>query len=53
MATTDGLIFHLWPDGSKIPTGQSSIAQAVSHVPLSSEDWEAQKGEAMAATIGP
>ncbi|MGH7563165.1 MAG: hypothetical protein ACREK5_01925 [Gemmatimonadota bacterium] len=47
VATTDGLIFHLWPHGSRIPTGESSIAQAVSHVPLSSEDWEEQRGAAM------
>lgn len=50
VATTDGLIFHLWPHGSRIPTGESSIAQAVSHVPLSVEEWESQKGAAVAAT---
>ena len=33
---TDGLIFDLWPHGSKIPNGESSIAQSVGHVPLSS-----------------
>ena len=33
---TDGLIFDLWPHGSKIPTGESSVAQSVGHVPLSS-----------------
>ncbi len=53
VATTDGLIFHLWPDGSRIPTGDSSIAQAVSHVPLSSDDWEAQRGEALSAEARP
>jgi hypothetical protein len=50
VATTDGLIFHLWPHGSRIPTGESSIAQAVSHVALSEEEWETQKSAAMAAT---
>jgi hypothetical protein len=47
--TTDGLIFHLWPPGSEIPTGDVSIAQAVSHVALSAEEWEAQRTEAKAA----
>jgi len=31
---TDGLIFDLWPHGSKIPTGESSVAQSVGHVNL-------------------
>jgi uncharacterized protein YbdZ (MbtH family) len=31
---TDGLIFDLWPHGSKIPTGASSVAQSVGHVNL-------------------
>lgn len=33
---TDGLIFDLWPHGSKIPTGASSVAQSVGHVNLKS-----------------
>lgn len=51
VATTDGLIFHLWPPGSDIPTGEVSIAQAVSHVALSEEEFESQRaalGEAAA-----
>ena len=48
---TDGLIFHLWPPGSDIPTGEVSIAQAVSHVELSAEEFEAQKA-ALAAPAG-
>ncbi|HYO47750.1 MAG TPA: DUF1264 domain-containing protein [Gemmatimonadota bacterium] len=43
VSTTDGLIFHLWPSGSDIPTGEVSIAQAVSHVALSEEEFEAQR----------
>lgn len=43
VSTTDGLIFHLWPPGSDIPTGEVSIAQAVSHVELSEEEFEAQR----------
>jgi hypothetical protein len=51
VSTTDGLIFHLWPPGSDIPTGEVSIAQAVSHVALSEEEFESQRaalGEATA-----
>ena len=51
VSTTDGLIFHLWPPGSDIPTGEVSIAQAVSHVELSEEEFEAQKA-ALAAPAG-
>ncbi|HUP01367.1 MAG TPA: DUF1264 domain-containing protein [Gemmatimonadota bacterium] len=40
-ATTDGVIFHLWPHGSSIPTGEVSIAQAVGHVELSEEEYAA------------
>jgi hypothetical protein len=32
VAKTDGIIFHLWPHGSKIPTGKVTIAQSVGHV---------------------
>ena len=39
--TTDGLIFHLWPVGSRIPTGEVSIAQAVGHVDMSEEEFKA------------
>ena len=42
---TDGLIFHMWPAGSDIPTGEVSIAQAVSHVALDQAQWDAQKAE--------
>lgn len=43
VATTDGLIFHMWPPGSEIPTGDVSIAQAVSHVELDGSTWEQQR----------
>ena len=49
VSTTDGLIFHLWPPGSEIPTGEVSIAQAVSHVELSEEEFEAQRAAVSAA----
>jgi hypothetical protein len=50
VSTTDGLIFHLWPPGSDIPTGEVSIAQAVSHVELSAEEFEAQRAAATSPT---
>lgn len=40
-STTDGVIFHLWPIGSKIPTGEVSIAQAVGHLPMEEDEFEA------------
>ena len=43
--TTDGLIFHMWPAGSDIPTGEVSIAQAISHAPLDQAEWDAQLAE--------
>ncbi len=50
--TTDGLIFHLWPSDSKIPTGDVTIAQAVSHEALSPEEWQSQRSEAMVKKQG-
>lgn len=43
-STTDGLIFHLWPYGSPIPTGEVSIAQAVGHEPMGEDEFEAPLG---------
>jgi hypothetical protein len=40
-STTDGVIFHLWPIGSKIPTGDVSIAQAVGHEDMSEDEFKA------------
>ena len=37
MATTDGIIFHLWSHDEKVPGGKVSIAQSVGHLHLSSE----------------
>lgn len=39
VATTDGIIFHLWPSGDQIPTGSVEIGQAVGHRPLSREEY--------------
>lgn len=34
VATTDGIIFHLWSPADKVPSGQVIIAQSVGHVNL-------------------
>ncbi len=31
---TDGIIFHLWPDGAKVPNGEVMFPTAVSHEPV-------------------
>ncbi len=31
---TDGIIFHLWPMGARIPNGDVSYPTAVSHKPV-------------------
>ena len=31
VAKTDGIIFHLWPQGAKLPTGDVVIGQSVGH----------------------
>ncbi len=38
VAKTDGIIFHLWPEGSKVPAGQVVIGQSVGHVSLTRAD---------------
>jgi hypothetical protein len=39
VATTDGIIFHLWPIGDRIPTGSVEIGQAVGHTPMSATEY--------------
>jgi hypothetical protein len=34
VSKTDGIIFHLWPHGSRLPNGKVSIGQSVGHVNL-------------------
>lgn len=41
VATTDGIIFHLWPDGDGFPTGTVVIDQAVGHRPLTAAEYTA------------
>jgi hypothetical protein len=38
VADTDGIIFHLWPEGAPIPDGSVGIPQSVGH-------WEAMHGK--------
>ena len=33
-AETDGIIFHLWPQGAKVPNGEVSFPTAISHQPV-------------------
>lgn len=38
VATTDGIIFHLWWHGEKFPNGKVSIAQSVGHVNITAKE---------------
>jgi hypothetical protein len=39
VATTDGIIFHLWSHSEKVPSGKVIIAQSVGHVNLSAAEF--------------
>lgn len=39
VSTTDGIIFHLWPMGDRIPTGSVEIGQSVGHRIMSADDY--------------
>lgn len=39
VATTDGIIYHLWPMGDAFPTGTVAMDQAVGHRPLTAEEY--------------
>jgi hypothetical protein len=39
VATTDGIIFHLWSHGEPVPSGRVTIAQSVGHVKLSAREF--------------
>ncbi len=39
VATTDGIIFHLWSQDERVPSGRVTIAQSVGHVKLSAEEF--------------
>ena len=38
VATTDGIIFHLWSHDEKVPSGKVIIAQSVGHVKISESE---------------
>jgi hypothetical protein len=38
IATTDGLIFHLWPMAERFPNSRPQIAQAVGHRPITAKE---------------
>lgn len=40
VATTDGIIFHLWSHDRKVPSGRVIIAQSVGHVNLNASDFK-------------
>jgi hypothetical protein len=50
VATTDGIIFHLWSDGDKVPSGRVMVAQSVGHVNLTQAELEKGAHEAVSAT---
>jgi hypothetical protein len=49
VATTDGIIFHLWSDGEKVPSGRVMVAQSVGHVNLTQTELERGAQEAAVA----
>jgi hypothetical protein len=51
VATTDGIIFHLWSSGDKVPSGRVMIAQSVGHVNLTQA--ELKKGAQETASAQP
>jgi hypothetical protein len=40
VATTDGIIFHLWSHDETVPSGKVIIAQSVGHVNLTAADFK-------------
>ena len=49
VATTDGIIFHLWSPDDKVPSGKVMIAQSVGHVDLTQD--ELKKGARETAAV--
>jgi Protein of unknown function (DUF1264) len=41
VATTDGIIFHLWPHDEEVPSGHVVIPQSVGHVDLTESELKA------------
>jgi len=38
VATTDGIIYHLWPEDAKVPSGRVVIGQSVGHVNITAAE---------------
>jgi hypothetical protein len=49
VATTDGIIFHLWPHDDRVPSGSVVIAQSVGHVNLTQAELDNGTHETSAA----
>ncbi len=49
MATTDGIVFHLWSPDDKVPSGKVIIAQSVGHVNLTQAEFKKGAQETAAA----
>lgn len=49
VATTDGIIFHLWSHDDKVPSGRVIIAQSVGHVKLTQAELKNGALESAAA----
>ncbi len=52
VATTDGIIFHLWSHDEKVPSGNVTIAQSVGHVNISAEEFKKGAADRLPATEG-
>jgi Protein of unknown function (DUF1264) len=50
ISSTDGIIFHLWSDDEKVPSGRVLIPQSVAHVKLA--ESELKNGAKETATLG-
>jgi uncharacterized protein DUF1264 len=50
VATTDGIIFHLWSHDDKVPSGRVIVAQSVGHVNLTQAELEKGAQKSAAAT---
>jgi len=52
VATTDGIIFHLWSHDDKVPSGSVIVAQSVGHVNLTQAELKKGAQNAGAKTSG-
>ncbi|HEV8263716.1 MAG TPA: DUF1264 domain-containing protein [Gemmatimonadales bacterium] len=45
VATTDGIIYHLWPEQARVPSGRVVIGQAVGHVNITAAEKFMRRGQ--------